>query len=186
VEVQGHIFFSQGKANTMIHKDLEAAINEQIVYELYSSNAYLSVASFMDGQGLKVLSANFVQQSEEEREHAKKFIRYLQEVGGTVRIGAIPQPKQDFASVEEAVKMSLEQEEEVTRRINGLMGLAHDQKDYATASFLKWFVDEQVEEQASMNDLLMMVRHAGPHLLLVEDRLLKQGVTLTPPSGPGE
>ncbi|MCC5877340.1 MAG: ferritin [Candidatus Sumerlaeia bacterium] len=169
----------------MIDKKLEDAINEQIVYELYSSNTYLSVASFMEEQGLKVLNAHFLKQSEEERDHAMKFIGYLQEVNGAVRIGAIPEPPQSFKSVEDAVAKSLKQEEEVTRRINNLMSMAHDQKDYATASFLKWFVDEQVEEQASMNDLLLMVRHAGPHLLLVEDRLLKQGVKLATPGEAG-
>ena len=168
----------------MLNKTLQDAINEQIAYELYSSNAYLGVASYMDSLGLKVLAAHFMTQSDEERMHAKKFMHYLMEVGATVQVGAIDACASHFDSVEAAVKASLDQEMRVTERINGLMGLAHEQKDYATASFLKWFVDEQVEEQATMNDLLMMVRHAGPHLLLVEDRLLKQGVTL--PTAGGE
>lgn len=168
----------------MLEKNLEAAINEQIIYELYSSNTYLQVAAYMEAQGLKVLSSHFIRQSEEERQHAMKFITYLQEVNGSVRIGAIPQPPQTFDSVEDAVAKSLAQEEEVTRRINNLMTMACKSDDYATQSFLKWFVDEQVEEQASMNDLLLMIRHAGPHLLLVEDRLLKQGVKLSSPGEP--
>lgn len=168
----------------MLHKDLEKAINDQIVCELYSSNAYLAVASYMEAEGLKVLDAFFVRQSDEERKHAMKFIGYLQEVNARVRIGAIPEPMQEFESVEQAVRKSLEQEEDVTRRINELMAMAQEQHDYATESFLKWFVDEQVEEVSTMTDLLQMVRHAGPHLLLVEDRLLKQGVKL-PETGEG-
>lgn len=162
----------------MLHKDLEAAINEQIVHELHSSNTYLAVASYMEAQGLKVLDAFFIRQSHEEREHAMKLIRYLQEVNARVHIGAIPEPPQDFESVEQAVGMSLEQEKRITGLINGLMTLAQEKQDHATVSFLNWFVDEQVEEEATMRDLLQMIRHAGPHLLLVEDRLLKQGVSL--------
>lgn len=162
----------------MIEKELEAAMNRQVVNELYASNAYLTVASYMDMQGLKVLAGFFFKQSEEERTHALKFVHYLLDVGGRPVIGPIPEPKTDLANVEAAVQRSLEQEIEVTRQINELMALAQTNNDYAAVSFLRWFVDEQVEEQAAMNDLLALIRHAGPNnLLLVEDRLMKQGVS---------
>jgi ferritin len=165
----------------MLHKELEAAINEQIINELYSSNAYLAVASYLDTLGLKVLSGFFFQQSGEERGHALKLLQYLLNVGADVRIGKVEAPRHDFKSVEDSIEHSLAQEVRVTEQINRLMGLAHRHDDYATASFLKWFVDEQVEEQASMNDLLLLVRNAGPaNLLLVEDRLLKMGKVTLP------
>ena len=172
----------------MISKSLEKAINEQIVNELYSSNAYLSIASYMDSEGLKVLSAYFFKQSQEERTHAIKLLRYLLDVSGNVAIGQVPAPPLKFKSVEHAVKVSLDQEQTVTGQINNLMGLSHKENDYATASFLKWFVDEQVEELSSMNELLLLVQKAGEvNLLLVEDRLLKQGVQLAKPgAGDGE
>ncbi|MBI1291557.1 ferritin [bacterium] len=160
----------------MLTKDLAVAINDQVVNELYSSNAYLAVATYMDTLGLKVLAGFFFQQSSEERGHALKLLHYLMSVGATVTIGTVPAPRGTFESVEDAIQHSLNQEITVTNQINALMGLAHKHDDYATASFLKWFVDEQVEEQASMNDLLLLVKNAGPHnFLLVEDRLLKTG-----------
>lgn len=161
----------------MIKPQVQDSINAQIVNELYASNAYLSVAAYMDGQGLKVLAAFFFRQSDEERMHATKLLHYLLDVQGDVKIGAVPAPPLEFASVEAAIAASLEQEITVTNQINAMMTIAHETRDYATASFLKWFVDEQVEEQSSMSDLLQLVRRAGPHnLLLVEDRLMKQGV----------
>jgi ferritin len=162
----------------MIEKEVQEALNEQITNELYASNAYLAVASYMDVQGLKVLAAFFFSQSEEERTHAMKLLHYLLDVDGKVRIAAVPEPANVFDSVEDAVRASLDHEITVTGQIHRLMDLAHEHKDYATVSFLKWFVDEQVEEQASMNDLLALIRHAGPNnLLLVEDRLMKQGIS---------
>lgn len=171
----------------MLSKATEKAINEQIVNELYSSNAYLSVASYMDSEGLKVLSAFFFRQSAEERDHALKLLHYMLDVGGKVVVGTVPAPMATFKSVEHAVQESLNQEKTVTEQINRLMGLAHKESDYATASFLKWFVDEQVEELSSMHELLLLVQKAGDqNLLLVEDRLLKQGVTLSRAHLPGE
>jgi ferritin len=158
----------------MILPVIEKAINEQIANELYASNSYLQVASYFDGRGLKVLASKFFEQSAEERTHALKFLHYLLEVGGTVTIGAIPQPNATFASVEDAIARSLKQEQTVTGQINALMRLAHENHDYPTASLLKWFIDEQVEEEASMSELLQLVRLAGDsNLLLVEERLLR-------------
>jgi len=172
----------------MLNKDIANAINDQITNELYSSNAYLAVASFMDSLGLKVLAGFFFQQSGEERTHALKLLNYLLNVGATPVVASVPGPRNEFKDVEDAIQHSLNQEITVTRQINNLMTLAHKHDDYATASFLRWFVDEQVEEQASMNDLLLLVRNAGPHnLLLVEDRLLKTGkVSLAPADGEAE
>jgi len=161
----------------MISKTLQDAINQQIVNELYASNAYLAVASYMDAEDLKVLSAHFFEQSHEERTHALKLLKYLLEVKGCPEVGAIPEPPRAFKSVEQAVELSLKQEEVTTKQINDLMSMAHDERDYATISFLKWFVDEQVEELASMNELLGLVKRAGDqHLLLVEDRLTRRGL----------
>lgn len=160
----------------LISKEMQDKINEQIVHELFSSNAYLGIASYCDSLGLKVLAGRFFEQSEEERGHALKFLQYLLDVGAKVEMGAIPQPKSDFKSVEEAVKTALEQEVTVTNQINALMALAQKEDDYATASFLKWFIDEQVEEVATIGDLLQLVQLAGDdRILMVEDRLMRTG-----------
>ena len=114
----------------------------------------------------------FRKQGDEEREHAVKFVHYLDETGGAVEIPAIQAPRATFASVEEAVKVSLDWEIEVTRRINALMALAIDQKDYAAQDFLRWFVTEQVEEVATMDNLLKVVRAAGERSLIVVEAYL--------------
>jgi len=161
----------------MIHQELNGAINSQIVNELAASNSYLAVAAYFDSLGLKVLSNHFFKQSSEERMHALKLMRYLLDVNGDLQLGAIPSPRGEFHSAEDAIQHSLAQEIQTTKQINGLMALAHRHEDYASISFLKWFVDEQVEEQASMNELLLLVRQAGPNnLLLVEERLMRGGL----------
>ncbi len=158
----------------MISKKMTKALNEQIVHELYSSNAYIALAGYFDSLGLKAMSRRFFVQSDEEREHAMKFVNYLMDVGAPVAVGAIPESKSSYASVEAGVSAALEQEERVTAQINDLMALAHEEKDYATASFLQWFIDEQVEEIATVTELLQLVRLAGPdRILMVEERLMR-------------
>ncbi len=159
----------------IISKKMQDSLNEQVVHELHSHNAYLAIAGFIDSLGLKVLSRRFFEQADEERTHALKIINFIMDVGATVAVGAIPTTTNKFKTVEEAVEASLKQEERVTAQINNLMALAQKEKDYATASFLQWFIDEQVEEIASMSDLLSLIRRAGPaNILLVEDRILRE------------
>ncbi len=156
----------------MISKELNAAINEEIGLELFASHQYLNMASYFESLALKKLAGMFRKQGDEEREHAVKFVHYLDETGGAVEIPAIQAPRATFASVEEAVKVSLDWEIEVTRRINALMALAIDQKDYAAQDFLRWFVTEQVEEVATMDNLLKVVRAAGERSLIVVEAYL--------------
>jgi ferritin len=156
----------------MISKELNAAINEEIGLELFASHQYLNMASYFESLALKKLAGMFRKQGDEEREHAVKFVHYLDETGGAVEIPAIQAPRATFASVEEAVKVSLDWEIEVTRRINALMTLAIDQKDYAAQDFLRWFVTEQVEEVATMDNLLKVVRAAGERSLIVVEAYL--------------
>lgn len=156
----------------LISKELNAAINEEIGLEFFASHQYLNMASYFEGLALKKLAAMFRKQGDEEREHAVKFIHYLDETGGTVQIPAITAPQHTFASVEDAVKVSLDWELEVTRRINALMALAIEQKDYAAQDFLRWFVTEQIEEVQTMDNLLKVVKAAGERSLIVVEAYL--------------
>jgi ferritin len=156
----------------LISKELNAAVNEEIGLELFASHQYLNMASYFEGLALKKLAAMFRKQGDEEREHAVKFMHYLDETGGHVEIPAVPAPRASFASVEEAVKVSLDWELEVTRRINALMALAIAQKDYAAQDFLRWFVTEQVEEVATMDNLLKVVKAAGERSLIMIEAYL--------------
>lgn len=159
----------------LISKELTAAINEEIGLELFASNQYLNMASYFEALALKKLAAMFRKQASEERDHAVKFVHYLDETGGAVEIPAVQAPRATFASVEEAIRVSLDWELEVTRRINALMALAIEQKDYAAQDFLRWFVSEQVEEVATMDNLLKVVKAAGERSLIVVEAYLVHG-----------
>lgn len=169
----------------MISDRMAQALNAQIGHELFSSNAYLNIACHMDTLGLKVLAAKFFQQSAEERMHAMKFLRYMLDAGAEVAVPEIPAAPVVSGTVLAATELALRQELEITRLINGLLKLAHEENDYATASFLKWFIDEQVEEIAMVTDLIQLLNHAGEaHLLLVENRLMHMGIN--PAAAEGE
>lgn len=159
----------------LISPKMNAAINEQIGNEFAASLQYVAIASHFAGEGLAELAGKFYLQAEEERDHAMRFVRYVVDAGGRVAIPAIAAPKAQFASVEEAVKLSLEWEQTVTRQINGLVQLAIQEQDYIAQNFLGWFVNEQLEEVSSMDNLLKVVQRAGEqNLLYVESYLARQ------------
>lgn len=156
----------------LISKKLNAAFNEEIGLELFASNQYLNMAAYLESVPLKKLAAMFFKQSDEERGHAMKFVKYLNDVNGTVKIPAIPPPQATFKSFEEVVQKSLDWEGEVTARINALMTMAIDQNDYAAQDFLRWFVTEQVEEMSNMDNLLKMVKLSGERSLVMMEAYL--------------
>src|SRR5512136_2258208 len=136
----------------LISKELNAAINEEIGLELFASNQYLAIAAYFDSLALKKLAAMFYKQADEERQHALKFVHYVSETGGALKIPQVKAPQATFKTVEEAVKLSLNWEIEVTNRCNGLMSIAVEQKDYIGQDFLRWFVTEQLEEVSTMEN----------------------------------
>ncbi len=159
----------------MISVKMNAAMNQQIGSELKASNQYINIASYFEADSLPELAEFFFRQSEEEREHAMRFVHYLLEVGGEVAVPAIPEPTTEIDSAAKAAGLALEWEREVTGQINDLMNLAIDEKDHASQQFLRWFVDEQVEEVATMDELLSVIERAGDNLLLVEDYVVRRG-----------
>ena len=114
-----------------------------------------------------------------------RFINYVVDVGGRVVIPAIDAPRSQFHSAEEAIKLSLDQEIQVTHQINALVELARSENDYITINFLQWFLAEQLEEGSSMDTLLKIVQRAKNNLLSVEEYLARVGVRGrgTPQSG---
>jgi ferritin len=152
------------------------AFNEQIGNEMGASMQYISIASYFDSETLPQLAKFFYVQSEEERTHAMRFVKFINDVGGRVVIPTLPAPKADFASAEDAVGSALAWEEEVTRQIYDLVEVAKEDKNYVGVRFLDWFVEEQLEEVTTMTDLLAVIRRAGPdRLLYVEEYLSRQG-----------
>lgn len=157
----------------LISNQLEQAMNEQIGHEFHAKLQYLNIASYFDKDDLPQLAAFFYRQAEEENMHAMKFVHYIVNADGQVRIPAMEKPKYDFDSAKEAVQLSLDWEKEVTEQINALMNLAIEQRDHGAQDFLRWFVTEQIEEVSTMETLLNTIRRAGDNLLWVEDFLAR-------------
>ncbi len=161
----------------LISKALNNAINEQVGNELAASNQYVAVAVYFDGEGLPLLGKHFYKQAAEERDHAMRFVKYLTDASGEVRIPAIPAPRATFKSAEEAVKLAFDSEMKVTKQINALMDRAIKEGDHLAKNELEWFVREQREEVTSMDTLLRMVKRAGEAgLFHVENFLLSGGL----------
>jgi ferritin len=157
----------------LISPELAKAFNEQIGHEFGASLQYLSIAAHFYQRSLTLLAKMFEQQAEEEKQHAMKFMKYLQDTKGGLHIPAIPSPKPTFATGEEAVQAALNWEKEVTRQITDLMTLATKEHDYLAQSFLQWFIDEQLEEVVKMERMLSVVKQSGErNLLMVEAYLV--------------
>ena len=157
----------------LISPELAKAFNQQIGHEFGASMQYVSIAAHFSQRQLKMLAKLFFDQADEEKQHAMKFVKYLLDTKGDLKIPAIPAPKPTFASAEEAVQAALNWEQEVTKQITGLMDIAVKQNDYLAASFLQWFIDEQLEEVVKMDGLLSVIRQSGErNLLMVEAYLV--------------
>jgi bacterioferritin B len=160
----------------LISKELEQAINDQVGREFGASLQYVSIASYFDADSLPELAAFFYRQADEEKMHAMKFVDYIVDAGGQVRIPAIDASRYDFSEVRDAVQAALDWEMEVTKQINGLMDLAIKQNDHIAQDFLRWFVTEQLEEVSTMETLLKVVERAGANVLWVEDFLARNPI----------
>ena len=158
----------------LISDKMAAAINTQIGNEFGACIQYVSIAAHFGTENLPQLSLHFHKQAMEEKDHALRFVNYVVDAGGRVVIPAIPAPRSGFKSAEEAVQLSLDWEETVTKQISGLVDLAIKENDHITRNFLQWFVNEQLEEVSSMDQLLSIVRRAGENgLIFVEDFLAR-------------
>ena len=160
----------------LISKELEAAMNAQVGREFGASLQYVNIASYFDADSLPQLAAFFYRQADEEKMHAMKFVHYIVEAGGQVRVPSVDEPIYDFQSAKEAVQAALNWEVEVTKQINNLMDLAIEQKDHIGQDFLRWFVAEQLEEVSTMDTLLAVVDRAGSNMLWVEDFLARNPI----------
>ncbi|MFO7584110.1 MAG: ferritin [Anaerolineales bacterium] len=161
----------------MISKVMQDAINEQINKELYSSYIYLSMAAYFESESLPGFGNWLRIQAAEENEHAMKLYDYLLERGGKVELKAIAAPKAGWSSALEAVEQVLEHEQFVTKSIHDLYELAVQEKDYPTQVMLHWFIEEQVEEEASATAILDSMKRIESHqtaILMLDHRLSKR------------
>lgn len=161
----------------MLSKKLIDAINDQINYELLSSYLYLSMVAYCEDNDFQG-AANFYRiQAREEVDHAMKFYDYLVEMNARVLLKGIPDPETEFDGYKDTFEKSLAHEKTVTRRIYDLMDLAIEEKEHATISFLKWYVDEQVEEESNFTAILGKLKRAEldpAALYMLDDELLKR------------
>jgi ferritin len=157
----------------LISRELASAFNDQIGHEFGASMQYVSIAAHFEQRQLKLLAKLFFEQADEEKQHAMKFVHYLLDTKGELKLPAIAAPKPTFASAEEAVQAALSWENDVTGQITRLMDMAVKQNDYLAQSFLQWFVDEQLEEVVKMDRLLSIIKQSGErNLLMVEAYLI--------------
>lgn len=161
----------------LISDKLEEALNRQVGREMGASLQYLAIAAYFDRQSLKQLARFFYRQSDEEREHAMKFLHFIIEAGGTVRLPEIAAPRGEFHTAAECAQLSLDWEREVTNQIYELVDCAKDDRNYIALRFLDWFVSEQLEEVSLMDGLLSIIKRAGEdNLLQVEDYLARENL----------
>ena len=133
---------------------LEKALNDQVNLEFSSAYAYLGMAAYFERTPFTGFAKWMAIQSHEEIGHANRFFKYIVERGGKVTLKAIPEPKSEYKAPVEAFRASLGHEQKVSAAICAIYELATAEKDYPTLSFLKWFLDEQVEEERNVGDML--------------------------------
>ncbi|MBU0970257.1 MAG: ferritin [Proteobacteria bacterium] len=166
----------------MISQKLEEAINHQINRELFSDYYYLSMAAYFSATGLSGFENFFLVQVEEERAHAMKMYRFLNERGGRVLLKEIEAPKTEFSSPLEVFELAYAHEKLVSGLINDIMDLAIQENDHAARRHFDWFVEEQVEEEATMEAILnklKLVKGEGHGLLMLDSELAQR--VFTPP-----
>ncbi len=139
----------------LISEKMNNALNKQIQEELSSAYIYLSMSTWLKQKSYNNLSSWFFTQYNEELSHAYKFMNYIVETGGFVKLSAIPEPKSDWISVKEVVEVAYKHEQYITNCIRDLVILAGELKDYNPQQLLQWFVTEQIEEEASTEELVI-------------------------------
>ncbi|OHD11182.1 MAG: ferritin [Spirochaetes bacterium GWB1_36_13] len=151
----------------VISKKIEESMNDQINKELFSEYLYLSMAAHCYHENLEGFGNFFKAQAKEEHEHAMKFFKFINERRGKVTLKAIAEPKAKFDSILQIFEETLAHEEFITKSIHSLMDLAVKENDHASASFLKWYVDEQVEEEANMDAILQKLKLANGNINII-------------------
>lgn len=160
-----------------MNQTMEAALNEQINLELSSAYTYLAMAAYCESINLPGTAHWLQVQAKEELEHAMKIYEHVNDRGGRVVLKAIPEPVQDYASPVAVFEAVLAHEQKVTESIHKLYALAVAEQDYASLPLLHWFIEEQVEEEKSADEVLQKFRMAGESksaLLFLDSKLGKR------------
>src|SRR5256885_1075488 len=161
-------------------------LKEQIAYEFAASQQYVAIAVHYDRETLPRLAGFFYRQAVEERNHAMMMIQYLLDAGSEAKVPGVAAPQTAFDDLVAPVALALEQERRVSDQVSRLAAIAREEGDYASEQFMSWFIKEQVEEIASMSDLLTTVRRAADDPLRAEEYLARElsGELTEPPGAP--
>ena len=149
-------------------------LNAQIGNELAAHNQYLACAIYYDALTMPRMAAFFYEQALEERGHAMMMVQYLVDTDAEVVIPAVAAPTSAFADLVAPVELALAQERTVTDQINGLLRIAREEGDFASEQFMQWFIKEQVEEVATMSDLVAVVRRSTESIEAIEDYVQRE------------
>lgn len=163
---------------------IKSILNEQIKEEFYSAYLYLALAARLEKLNLRGLANWMHIQAKEENDHALGFFKFLVERGEEPELLALAQPAvSGIKNVADAFQASLKHERYITTRIYGILEAAREAKDYALESFIKWYVDEQVEEEANALEIIEKIKLIGdgPGLFMLDQELAKRAYV---PSGP--
>ena len=174
----------QTKESDVISEKMQAALNDQIKAELYSGYLYLAMAAWSEDKNLEGCANWMRQQANEELFHAMKFIDYMNMAGGRVILQAVEAPQSEWDSPQAIFEASLAHERHMTKLINILASLAIEEKDHATGNMLQWFVNEQVEEEASVDAILQklnLTKDSGAGLFMIDRELVARPAP-TPPA----
>lgn len=158
----------------MISKRMEDALNEQLNKEFYSAYMYLAMSAYCNTLGLLGFAHWMRMQYEEENLHVTKMYDYMLNQGGEVHLKMIEEPSKEYGTPLEIFQKTLEHEQFVTQSIHQLMGMAMEERDYATQAFLQWYVTEQVEEESNVQDVLNPLRMVGEDkggLMMIDQKL---------------
>lgn len=138
----------------MLNKKIEQALNSQLEIEAFSSQYYLSIASWAEANGLNGTANFFYEQSDEERMHMLRVLKFINERGGRAIVPQIEKPEQEFKSITNVFNEFLAHEIQVTEKVNEVVGICLEEKDYSTHNFMQWFVSEQIEEEALVRTII--------------------------------
>lgn len=160
----------------MISEKMEKALNDQINAEFFSAYLYLAMAAYFEEQNLSGCAHWMELQYQEESEHAMKIYKYINDRGGRVHLDAIEKPQEKWESPLAAFEAAYKHEQYITGRINDLMKAAVELNDFTTQAFLQWYLNEQIEEEANVDEIVQSFNLMGNdrRALFMIDRELKQ------------
>ncbi len=150
------------------------ALNEQVGREFAAAHQYVSIGTHYEDQTFPRLAQFFYEQAEEERGHAMKMVRYMLDTNCDVELGTIAAPTNHFTNHIDPIKLALEQERKVTVHISELFEIARETKDYQSEQFVEWFLQEQVEEESTMQDLLAVAERTREIPMLLEEYVARE------------